>query len=806
MANRQSRSPGEVRKFEANAQIGNAPSFAVDTGEAFRALEQLGGTVSARLKRMADGAAEREGDAAGLSAGARAGQKFVEKIGLEARGEARPAPKGKTPGTGETPASAPATSPAGLNSTPLQLRSDGTIRGEAFDAAAMKAYGWRMQAGLSVDLMAAYDDHKDSPGGYEAAVAQIRDKYLEDQVLSDGPLREAFEKIVVEKTATARLSIQSRQETRLAAEARSAATEGVEAVRLSLERDAYNLGANPAANWILAGQTKRALTAIDVEIADGTFSAAEGEKKKKQLQATVFAARTEGTFDALPTPAQQEEFALSIMDDYAEGDGPFAEMTLAEAKGLSGELFRRARSNQNNLTAESKAEMGRLAGLINDDVASIAATGQGLDAGENALTVDRVETLLGAEEVEKWQAARELAQKGWEATAGMELETPAELSERLTALEPKPGQEGFADQQQIHAAAVKQARAVLEERETDPLGQAHRAKLVTLEPIDGSSPEALANSLALRKQQANVVASEYGIDPVVFRPSERTHLAKVLLDQPELLPGFAASVSETFGELAPQALSELSEAGPELAQAAGIALATGNASVAADIAEVLAGRRDKTISVKMPTDGVLTNAAGAVLGGALAQNGQARAAIVGTANLLFEREAAALGFDPAEVKDPDSQAFAAYQRAVDRALGAQTIQGVKWGGLVEINGGEAVAPSFMPAEKVQQILDTLSDEDLGALPPIATANGIDVRARDLRRAQLVTIGDGLYRLALGDPDSFDPQFVMDATGGFWTLDLEAVQAARASRPASTFSTSVPMFTPFGMVPTIGLPK
>jgi hypothetical protein len=740
-------------------------------------LESIGGNLSSVLGRMADQAAAREGEEAGLTAGQRAGARYLKKTQGDSQaavhGSGHSAAKDIVIGPGESSAG-----PQSLSSTPLQLRHDGTIRGEAFDAAALKAYSWRFQAGLANDIGAAAQENADSPGGFEAAVGKISEKYLSDGLVNADPrIREVFDQTLAERLAPARLAIAARHEARLKAEAKAAADTGTEAVRAELERNAYALGANPAANWMLAPSIERARSAIDREVKDGTFTPKEGEAKKRALTSSIVNARTTGTFDALPTPQAKQDFAQSVMQSWASGKGPYAELSLKEAKALSDSLYQKATSEATRLTAAQKGEKARLEDTIKDDLASLAGSGVGLDPAKAGLTPDRVQLLLGQDGYDKWQADRVTAQHAWQATAGMELETPAELTQRLETIRPKPGQADYVDAQKIYEGAVKRKGEILEERKTDPLGQANRGGLVKLAAIDTTTPEAMASSLQLRAQQARQVSDVYGTPLSVFRPEERTSFANALSENPTLLPAFARVADQAMGEeTASKALAELSDSGPELAHAAGLGLATGDNSVADDIARVISGRKTGSFKAKMPSDNALGDAAGAVLGDALGQNDAARGAIIGTANMLFEKDANSLGFDPSTVNKPGTPANAAYERAINRALGSQVVDGVRYGGLSQVNGGQIVAPSFMPADRPQQLMGELRESDLAFLPKIASANGVPIRAADLRGARLVTVGDGLYRVALGDPQSFDPQYVAAQGGGFWTLDLKTLQS------------------------------
>lgn len=770
MSNSLPRNPGEFATYQNRAQFGDTPGFAVGASTATgEAMADVGQHLSSRIGKMADQAVAREQTALGESIGRKAGEKFLQISSVEAKGK----PAGAaTPGK----VAAPATGQNSGQDVPLQLRRDGTIAGDAFDAAAMKAYGWRMQQGLLTDLAGAYDTHQDSPSGYESAVAKIRDGFLKEPLLSQGPLREVFEQTFAEKTTIGRLSVKSRHEARLRAEAATAATDGLEALRQSMERDAYTIGGNPAGDQALKAQMDRAARQIDALVADGTISASQAGKYRKAFENTVFAARTEGTFDALPNPEAQADFALGIMEDYAAGTGFAASLGLDDARRLSNDLYSRAVRNQNAVTSERKAMTAQIQSAMADDVAAIAATGEGLDPTQSGLTADKVQSLLGNEALTQWQAAQDVAQKGWQATAGMELETSTEIADRLEALKPDPAKPGFQNQLTHYNAAAAQSAAILQERATDPLGQANRAGMIKLEPLDNSSADALANSFRTRRSQAETVARAYGTPAMVLRPQEVTALKQAIEAQPELLPELASTMKAELGDLAMPTLSQLSDEAPEFAWATGIGLATSDNSVAMDLSATMKRRAEKSLKLKMPDPGTLNAVAYSVMGPALSELPEGAAAVLSTAGMLYENDAARIGFDPTEVSKPGTPAATAYARALNRALGSRVIGGVQWGGVTEVNGRQTIAPNDMPAARVEKYLQAIAEDDLPLLPPIKTANGVDVRARDLHGAFLVATGDGRYRVALGDPDGFEPKFLQGANGDFWELDLRQLRS------------------------------
>ena len=285
------------------------------------------------------------------------------------------------------------------------------------------------------------------------------------------------------------------------------------------------------------------------------------------------------------------------------------------------------------------------------------------------------------------------------------------------------------------------------------------------------------------------MAGVYGTPATVFRPEERKALTQGFLANPDLLPGFARLTAAQLGDLAPVALGEISEAGPELAHSAGIELATNDPSVSMDVAELLKMRAAGQVKIKVP-EGKAAVAAGIVAGDALAQVPDGRSAVLGTAAMLFEFDAATVGFDVGDIDKPDSPAHVAYARAVDRALGARIVNGEKWGGVTVVNGRQTVAPSFMRAADVAELIGSIGDGDLAFLPPTDSGNGVPIRAAELRQGHLVAIGDGQYRMALGDPNGFDPRYVMGVNGDYWVLDLDRL---RTMRRASADKSSPSLF-------------
>ena len=941
MANRQSRNPGQLARFDMTAAIGDAPSFAVNTGQAAEALANVAGNLSDALGKMAARAAQREGEVAGLTVGQDAAGSYLQQSqaigvssGVAGTGPWHEQAKAflrKEEGFRETPywdvnahrvgygsdttvtadgkvvkvtqamkitrddaerdldyrltkreglqvqkqlgdtwnklpdgakaalasvgynygslpkeivaaaktgnlemlssavaglgsnksrrqreaamilagakslpspvqmastqptksAAVPpgvdptktASTETPLSTTPLALRRDGTIRGEAYDNAALSAWGWRMQEGVSNDLYAAQQQHEEDPAGYAAAAQEIQKKYLAE-LPADPKVREMFDKSFANQNQAYVRNINAKYETKLRGEQLASFSSGYSSRLVDLERQAQVLGANPEGDAIIAEQTTSFQRSIDGAVAQGILTPAQAEKYKIDVATTSARGRIQGVYDALPTPEQKEAFATDLLNDWKEQKGPLAALPYDTVKGISNTLFNDAREQINRRTATNKAEKVRIDALIEDDVASIAATGKGLDPTTSGLDPAKVGEIVGPEGMQKWQLGQDRANRIYAATNGMEVQSTSDLNQRLTLMKPQAGKPGYADELEIYEAARKRAQDVLKERQTDPLGQAARGGAIDIQPIDANSAEELSRTLTLRKTQRDQVAGLYQQQVPVFRPGEKEALSAAILRKPEMLPAFAISIQQAFGNEAPRVLSEISEDGPIIAHAAGLSLASGDTSIANDVADTLANKREKVYTAKMPAQGEMSNFANGEIAGAMYADPRTQSALVQTASILFEQMANQHGFDATDLKTEGSIARAAFARAIDRAAGARTIGDKTFGGLGEVNGAKIIVPTDMEKDRPARLLAGLTAAQLEKLPPIDSSNEFKIPIDKIRQAKLVSVGDGLYRVALNDPLSDDPKYLRAAGGTFWTLNIRQLdEVSKSTRSA-----------------------
>lgn len=315
----------------------------------------------------------------------------------------------------------------------------------------------------------------------------------------------------------------------------------------------------------------------------------------------------------------------------------------------------------------------------------------------------------------------------------------------------------------------------------DPLGKAEAIGLippVASIPVDGSAtPEQIASAVSYRRGAADAVAKHFGISPRYFRPGEADAVMSAAEQNPEALVVFTQSVRDAFGRDAGRALSEFSESGPALAHAAGLSIATGDVGIARDVATTLTMKKQKQLPDITPeTSRKLSGVGANAVAGAFLADPRTQNAALQTAQLLFEQEAARQGIDASDIKTPGSPAETAYLKSLDRALGGRIVNGEAYGGVDEVNGFRIVTPSDMRKGEPQRLLENITADELKGLPPIQSATGYPVSAEQIRRSQLVSAGDGTYRVALGDPTGDEPRYLTKPDGTYWTLDIRALAA------------------------------
>jgi len=431
-----------------------------------------------------------------------------------------------------------------LSTTPLALRRDGTIRGDAFDASATRSYAWRMQQGLSSELTAAYDQHKDDPAAFNKAVADTKAKFLEDDNFGDPKLREIFEQSFAEKADGYYRDVANRQEIKLRNEEQASFAGAFEAQNTELERQTMALGASKEGDAIAEKRLSSVIAGVDRAERDGTISPAVAVKLRSQAEETAVRGRMQGVYDALPTPDAKREFALGILEDWKSGKGPIGKMPYDQAKRLSDGLWADATERSEREKSTNRLEAAKISDLIRDDIASTEATGKGVAEIDAA----RAEQLLGPEKMAAWKADRETASRMYAATAGMDSQSTDDLATRVAMLEPKPGTPGYAEQERVFAAAQKRASGILKERAADPAAAAEKSFPEVAELSKNANPEdpeSMASMVTARLQaQSALGIEELGQEPLTNQEALALSRSVTLVADPAMQAQRMAEISD----------------------------------------------------------------------------------------------------------------------------------------------------------------------------------------------------------------------------------------------------------------------
>lgn len=133
-------------------------------------------------------------------------------------------------------------------------------------------------------------------------------------------------------------------------------------------------------------------------------------------------------------------------------------------------LLSDATRKRDELSVDDWMERLSLQGLMQDDLASRATTGQGVEGVDPA----RVAAVLGERDAAEYLLAVGEAEKAHQALAGYAQMTPGQIRDQVESLKPAPGQADYADQQRRYQAASQAAEAEIKAREEDPAAWALR--------------------------------------------------------------------------------------------------------------------------------------------------------------------------------------------------------------------------------------------------------------------------------------------------------------------------------------------
>ena len=174
----------------------------------------------------------------------------------------------------------------------------------------------------------------------------------------------------------------------------------------------------------------------------------------------------------------------------------------------------------------------------------------------------------------------------------------------------------------------------------------------------------------------------------------------------------------------------------------------------------------------------------------LAHNGEINT-ILGNINWMKSHEARLEhdGFGRAiEDLKPIVQPGASDSSALDNVFellvrGHRNLPMVKTMMIPEASGTNPNVPAEVKQDSFDDLIEDIRYEDMPSNGVYPHANGKGVNIATFRAATLVSIGDGRYWAAMGEPESEDPQYLQGPDGKLFVLDLKRMMPAlRRRRP------------------------
>lgn len=634
-----------------------------------------------------------------------------------------------------------------LGALPERIRKDVELDmigfGERVTAAALEGESGKRDAytmkgllsTLDAEAMTLLDKPDDLPGALggldrlsEAAPAALRDKFREDG-----------RRVLTGAYVEAKLRDDP-------ADLLQELTDGLLDDVLDTERKARYLSQAQAGTDKLIADAERA-AAADLKLR---------EQNAKDLTARVVAYYNAG----LAPPAE----LLGAAQDAAyalEDGGALERMKLAEYRATTGGGSRRNPATPDSFkTIEKALDLG-----VAPSPDLIAQAMADIEADPTGKLGDRLEKIAATAAIRQ----------------GAALMPQDDLEARIAEL--KAGPAGEAEVAELDVLTkVKTAR----DRRTDDdnLGWVSENG-VTLAPVSLAS-QTLVADMATRARDARLVARETGAPVQVFTKAERTALT-VELDKmgPDEQARALGQLTAGAGDLAGPAIRELGAKRPAYAQA-GYLVATGRGQTALD---ALRGLKlletDKGLLPKSKQS--LENIERDVLAGVLPETaGARREAVISTARGLLALYARENGMTADDFSADDHEA---YRTALQQALGRSG----EVGGTGKVGKSNVWLPANMTAPEMKGLIERMSLEDWkrysldGTVRPIY-ADGSPVPVDQLRRASLVSVGEGQYQLKLVDPRLGSGGYVLATVSNTesrpYVLDLSRANGAELADTAA----------------------
>ncbi|MCI5045612.1 MAG: hypothetical protein MRY72_13025 [Aquisalinus sp.] len=661
-------------------------------------------------------------------------------------------------------------------------RNDDTIRGRAFNAAARRTAGSQIEITLRQGIQQIYQDSGFDPVAFNEGLTNFKAQNVD--TIADTDLRLLAEETFARTRFSYDRDIAREIERQRQVDAQAAAITDLSRRQSDIQREAYALGLDAAADQVIGGQVealRRTLLAYgpkgEFTIDDvtyepdatrgGVYSAAQIARQLELVAESVAEGRFKGAFDRTGSLAGREAFLDNFRESYQENAGLSGEISFNTFERL-GNYFesgiRELKSEERARVAETRAVLTQMRSRLGE-YRSFAKDGL-LPPADEMAGIEATALALGDEGLAA-EAADIRQMADFAQTAAKT--PPASLQNWINA-ERARAMEGGATPEV--AARINLAETVLSGQTTalarDPLTYANRAGLVAITPLDFTGQDGGA-SFEARASAARQVSEHYGTPLKFMTDEEAGALNNMVTTGGDQFLAAAAAIETAFAGASTEVYAQVADKNPVFAHAGGLISAGASQTLLEDIAAGVSIAREEGFTTPITPSERRDNSA-ATLGDAFRYLPRARSSVEQTAAAIHNARSP-FAFD-AEV----------YKRALQEAAGATYVDGVRFGGVTKVRGREVLSPTWIRHNRFDDALKTLTSEEIEAAGGTAFDRyGLAVSTVTMRNAYPVLVGDGKYVLSTKNPSTSTPVWLADESGERYVLDLNAARSLIASR-------------------------
>lgn len=650
-----------------------------------------------------------------------------------------------------------------------------TIRAEAFDKAGLQTALSRLHVGIVNDVEDAHQKHIANPAELKKVLDAKRAGWLAQAPVDLQPeITTLFEKTSKAAFRSATRELWARQQ----ADLQGATITELQTVTRRMQQEAFSLGLDEPAEEILNSRFAELKSVLSRRGINGQplIPPATAAKMLEQAKEELTTSRVMGTFGRLPGPDAKAQFIAKLEEEFAKSEG------LAKHYDIG--TFRQV---TNMLRVELTRDLaGRKTALreVDDKIRIVAGWAQNGEA-PNQEVIARIRSEVAVTAPEMMPALDEATGLLFHAQR-LRAMTPEQIDTYVRDLRAGISEEGQTPRRE---AFIKLAEGIQGQIhagiKSDPLGWAEKSGLVDrvspLDPTDGVS-------LRRRIVQAEAVAEHFGIKPRYLRPDEDRRIEAEMAKGGEQALRIASILATAAPERATAILSEIDKKHAGHLSLLGLLVRDrADPTFLTEAANGLALSRLPDRKVAGPIKPEERNQAlRDILGTGLNIDPRSIAAAATLADFAYESHAQ--NARPT-VFDAD-----AWKRRFRSALGERTIGGTVYGGLAPADRGwifddnRVIIPPTIAQKQFSRVVDAIKPEDLGG---VYHGEGKPASASELRSARLVQIGDGQYRLQTGTDPFGLPQLLVDKAGRPAVLDLRKLEPELRRRVPSAYIGGTP---------------